>query len=196
MTQPSEDVTRDETQHAFDADLTAAGTAEAPVADDASAAQPAEAPEPLEGTVEDIGGTDWESLVAERTADLQRLQAEYANYKKRVDRDRSVARQSGVEAVLTDFMPVLDSITLARQHEDVVGGFKMVADELEKIAGKHGLVAFGEVGEEFDPNRHDALMEVPIEGGVSVVTISQVMQQGYLLGDRVIRPARVGVANP
>lgn len=197
MTQPAEDnVTTDETQNVTDADLTAAGTTEAPAADAAPAARPAEAPEPVEGTVEDVEQTDWEALAAERTSDLQRLHAEYANYKKRVDRDRAVARQSGIEAVLTDFMPVLDSISLARQHEDVVGGFKMVADELEKVAGKYGLVPFGEVGEEFDPNRHDALMEVPIEGGVSVVTISQVMQQGYLLGDRVIRPARVGVANP
>lgn len=139
--------------------------------------------------------TDWEALAAERTADLQRLQAEYVNYKKRVDRDRALARQAGVEAVVADLMPVLDSITLAKSHEDLAGGFKAVADELEKIASKHGLVAFGEVGEPFDPNLHDALMQLPMEG-VTVTTISQVMQQGYLLGDRVIRPARVAVANP
>lgn len=143
-----------------------------------------------------IEQTDWEALAAERTTDLQRLQAEYVNYKKRVDRDRALARQAGIESVVADLMPVLDSISLARQHEDLAGGFKMVADELEKVTGKYGLTVFGEVGEEFDPNRHDALLEVPIEGGVTVTTISQVMQQGYALGDRVIRPARVGVANP
>lgn len=140
-------------------------------------------------------GTDWQALAAERTADLQRLQAEYVNYKKRVDRDRAQARRAGIEAVVADLMPVLDSITLAKSHEDLAGGFKAVADELEKVAAKHGLVAFGEVGEPFDPNLHEALMQVPMEG-VTVTTISQVMQQGYQLGDRVIRPARVAVANP
>lgn len=153
---------------------------------------PVAAAEAIVGAVE----TDWQALAAERTGDLQRLQAEYVNYKKRVDRDRALSRQAGVEAVVSDLMPVLDSIELARLHGDLEGGFKLVADELVKLAGKYGLVAFGQVGEEFDPNRHDALMEVPIEGGVTVTTVSQVMQQGYALGDRIIRPARVGVANP
>ena len=137
-----------------------------------------------------------ESLVAERTLDLQRVAAEYVNYKKRVDRDRDLARQAGVERVLTDFLPVLDSIALAKQHDDVAGGFKLVADELEKVTTRHGLVAFGEVGDAFDPVRHDALMAVPMDEPVEVVTVSQVMQQGYELGGRVIRPARVAVANP
>lgn len=158
---------------------------------DAAASALAEG-EPTESTE---SGKDWEALAAERTADLQRLQAEYVNYKKRVDRDRALARKSGIEAVVADLMPVLDSITLAKSHEDLAGGFKAVAEELEKIASKHGLVAFGAVGEPFDPNLHEALMQVPMEG-VTVTTISQVMQQGYLLGDRVIRPARVAVANP
>lgn len=173
-------------------------SAEADAAPSAEEALDAAAPEgeTLEGDV--VDGPDWEALVAERTADLQRLQAEYVNYKKRVDRDRAMARQAGVESVLTDLMPVLDSISLARQHDDLSGGFKLVADELEKVSSKYGLTQFGAVGEEFDPNRHDALMAVPLESGepVEVVTISQVMQQGYALGDRVIRPARVGVANP
>lgn len=140
---------------------------------------------------------DWAALAAERTADLQRLQAEYVNYKRRVDRDRALARQAGIESVVTDLMPVLDTVSLARTHDDLGAGFKMVADELEKVASKHGLTSFGEVGDTFDPNRHDALMEIPLEGAeVKVTTVSQVMQQGYALGDRIIRPARVGVANP
>ena len=93
-------------------------------------------------------------------------------------------------------MPVLDSISLARQHGDVDGGFKLVTDELEKITGKHGLVAFGEVGDPFDPVKHEALMAVPLDTPVEVTTVSQVMQQGYELKGRVIRPARVAVANP
>lgn len=137
-----------------------------------------------------------ETLVAERTADLQRLQAEYVNYKRRVDRDRDLARQAGVEAVMVDFMPVLDSISLAKQHGDIDGGFKLVAVELQKLTDKHGLVAFGEVGDPFDPVLHEALMAVPLEHPVDVVTVSQVMQQGYQLKGRVVRPARVAVANP
>ena len=137
-----------------------------------------------------------EQLVGERTADLQRLQAEYVNYKKRVDRDRDLARQAGVEAVVSDLMPVLDAIVLAKQHEDLAGGFKMVADELEKVTTKHGLILFGAVGEAFDPNLHDALLAVPLDEPVEVTTVSQVMQQGYQLKGRVLRPARVAVANP
>ncbi len=153
-----------------------------------------EAAEPEE--VDEGEAPDLERLLAERTEDLQRLGAEYVNYKKRVDRDRRLARQSGVESVVQDLMPVLDSIMLAREHGDGNDGLKLITDELEKVAGKYGLVAFGKVGEPFDPNLHDALMQVPLETPVEVVTISQVMQQGYKLDDRVIRPARVGVANP
>ena len=155
------------------------------------------APSP-EGVEQDVTAdreAQLEQLISERTADLQRLQAEYINYKKRVDRDRDLARQGGVESVLTDFMPVLDAITLAKQHDDIAGGFKMVVDELEKVTSKHGLVSFGEVGEEFDPNVHDALMQVPMEG-IEVTTVSAVMQKGVRLNDRVLRPARVGVAEP
>lgn len=137
-----------------------------------------------------------EALVAERTLDLQRVHAEYVNYKKRVDRDRDLARQAGIEAVVADLMPVLDHIELAKQHESLEGGFKMIADELQKVAAKHGLVSFGEVGEEFDPTRHEALMAAPLDRPVEVVTVSQVMQQGYTLHGRVVRPARVAVANP
>ena len=139
---------------------------------------------------------DWETIAAERTADLQRLQAEYVNYKKRVDRDRALARQLGIEVVVTDLMPVLDAIQLAKSHGELDGGFKMVAEEFEKVASKHGLVVFGAVGDPFDPTHHDALMEVPLEEKVTVTTVSQVIQPGYQLKDRVIRPARVAVANP
>lgn len=141
-------------------------------------------------------GTDWEAVASERTADLQRLQAEYVNYKKRVDRDRALSRAMGVETVVKDLMPVLDSIALARQHGDVGDGLAMIAAALEKVAEKHGLVTFGEVGDPFDPNLHDALMSVPMDEPVEVTTVSQVMESGYTLNDRVIRPARVGVANP
>ncbi len=139
-----------------------------------------------------------EEMVAERTADLQRLQAEYANYKKRVDRDRGLARAGGVEAVVLDLLPVLDSIEAAREHDELVGGFKLVADELEKLAVKYGLEVYGEVGEVFDPQIHEALMHMPYTGEeeITETVISAVMQKGVKLNDRVLRPARVGVADP
>ena len=139
-----------------------------------------------------------EELAAERTADLQRLQAEYANYKKRVDRDRGLARIGGIEAVVLDLLPVLDSIEAAREHDELVGGFKLVADELEKLTAKYGLEVFGEVGEVFDPQLHEALMHMPYPGDdeITETVVSAVMQKGVKLNDRVLRPARVGVADP
>lgn len=139
--------------------------------------------------------SELEELAAERTADLQRLHAEYANYKKRVDRDRALARQGGIEAVVLDLLPVLDSIQGAREHDELTGGFKLVADEIEKVGAKYGLSVYGEVGDPFDPNVHEALMHVPMPG-VEVTTVSAVMQKGVRLNDRVLRPARVGVAEP
>jgi len=137
-----------------------------------------------------------EELATERTADLQRLQAEYANYKRRVDRDRNLARAAGVEAVVLDLLPVLDSVEAAREHGELTGGFRLVADELERVGAKYGLVTFGDVGEPFDPNIHEALMHMPYDGEFDVVVVSGVMQKGVRLNDRVIRPARVGVADP
>ena len=137
-----------------------------------------------------------EELATERTADLQRLQAEYANYKKRVDRDRTLSRAAGVEAVVLDLLPVLDSIEAAREHGELTGGFKLVADELERVGAKYGLVTYGEPGEPFDPQIHEALMHMPYEGEHDVTVVSLVVQKGVKLNDRVIRPARVGVADP
>ena len=156
------------------------------------------APSP-EGVEQDVTAdreAQLEQLISERTADLQRLQAEYINYKKRVDRDRDVARQKGVEQVVNDLLPVLDAIDAARQHEEFEGGFRLVVDALEKVTGKYGLVAFGEVGEEFDPNVHEALMHMPLEGDHTTTVVSAVIQKGIRLGDRIVRPARVGVADP
>ena len=160
------------------------------------------AEEPLDAkssgaAVLDAKVAELQELVDERTSDLQRLSAEYQNYKKRVDRDRALSRQGGIEVVVLDLLPVLDSVEAAREHDELTGGFKLVAEELEKITAKYGLEAYGEVGEEFDPQLHEALMQMPYEGGaVSVPTISAVMQRGVKLNDRVLRPARVGVANP
>jgi len=134
-----------------------------------------------------------ERLVAERTDDLQRLQAEYANYRKRVERDRALARQQGAESVVRELMPIFDAIAQADSHEELTGGFKVVAGEFTRLSEKLGLSAFGAIGDEFDPNLHEALMQIPspdIEPG----KVAQVIQLGYRLGQTVLRPARVAVA--
>lgn len=138
-------------------------------------------------------------LAQERLEDLQRLQAEYVNYKRRVDRDRDSHREAGAVEVLESILPVLDEIHLARQHGDLEGSpFEKIADKLDAVLAKHGLVQFGAVGDAFDPMYHEALMHIQAEvpEGSEGTTVVQVMQPGYRLGDRVLRPARVAVADP
>ncbi|MGL5406766.1 MAG: nucleotide exchange factor GrpE [Propionibacteriaceae bacterium] len=139
---------------------------------------------------------DAERQLRERTEDLQRVQAEYMNYKRRVDRDREVAKQSGIEKVMTELLPVLDAIAMAGQHDELTGGFKAVADELIKVTTKFGIETYGQAGDIFDPQIHDALMQVPGEQGQTDPLVAQVLQAGYRLGDRIVRHARVAVAEP
>src|SRR5215470_8843244 len=133
--------------------------------------------------------------LAERTADLQRLSAEYANYRKRVERDRAAVREQALANVLYGLLPVLDDIGRAREHGELVGGFKSVADSLETTVAKLGLEKFGENGEPFDPNVHEALMH-SYSNDVTEPTCVQILQPGYRVGERVLRPARVAVAEP
>jgi len=151
--------------------------------------------DPAEAAPADVVDQSPADLLAERTLDLQRLQAEYANYKKRVDRDRDQARLRGIEAVVLDLLPVLDGIDAAADHGELTGGAKMMADEIAKVGAKYGLVAYGAEGDPFDPHIHEALMHLQ-KPGYDVMSVAQVFQRGYRLGDRVIRPARVGVADP
>jgi molecular chaperone GrpE len=133
--------------------------------------------------------------LAERTADLQRVQAEYANYRKRVDRDRAAVREFAIAGVLTELLPVLDDIGRARDHDELTGGFKAVADALESAVSKLGLSTFGKPGEVFDPNIHEALMH-SYSADVTEPSCVQVLQPGYKVGERILRPARVSVAEP
>jgi molecular chaperone GrpE len=133
--------------------------------------------------------------LAERTADLQRLQAEYANYRKRVERDRMAVREQALANVLNELVPVLDDIGRAREHGELVGGFKSVGESLEAIAAKLGLTSFGEAGDPFDPMLHEALMH-SYSASVTEPTAVQILQPGYKVGERIIRPARVAVAEP
>jgi molecular chaperone GrpE len=133
--------------------------------------------------------------LAERTADLQRLQAEYANYRRRVDRDREAVREAAVANVLTNLLPVLDDIGRAREHGELEGGFKSVGEALEQTVERLGMVRFGVAGDPFDPTVHEALTHAH-SAEVAEPTCIEVFQPGYRLGDRVVRPARVAVADP
>ncbi|WP_020574173.1 nucleotide exchange factor GrpE [Actinopolymorpha alba] len=133
--------------------------------------------------------------LVERTNDLKRLQAEYVNYKRRVDRDREVARDLAVAGALTELLPVVDDVGRAREHGELEGGFKAVAEALESILAKLGLVRYGEVGEPFDPRIHEALMHA-YSDDVSGPTCAAILQPGYRYGERVLRAARVAVTEP
>lgn len=153
------------------------------IPDDATELDEEEAPQP-------------ESDEAKRYLDdLQRLNAEYAAYRRRSERDQQVARESGVQKVVEALMPVLDEVKLAREAGDVTGAYEKHVEKLREALGKLDVVQFGEPGEVFDPNIHDALMQQP-SADVEEPTVFMVMQPGYRIGERVIRAARVGVHLP
>jgi molecular chaperone GrpE len=139
------------------------------------------------------------SAAEELLADLQRVQAEYVNYRRRVDRDRDVARDLAVASVLEALLPVLDDVHLARQHGDLESGpFAAIAEKLETVLGRFGLERYGEPGETFDPTVHEALIHTQAElaEGTTDTTVVQVLQPGYRAGERILRAARVAVADP
>ncbi|WP_328524502.1 nucleotide exchange factor GrpE [Kribbella sp. NBC_00359] len=146
-----------------------------------------------------IGPSAQEALLtealAERTADLQRLQAEYVNYKRRVDRDREASRELVIGSVLTELLGILDDVGRAREAGELEGAFKAVAESLERVTEKLGLVKFGEKGDTFDPRIHEALLH-NYSDEVDGPTATMVMQPGYRLGERVLRAARVAVSEP
>ena len=145
--------------------------------------------------VEDVAPGQETDPVATLTADLQRLQAEYANYRKRVERDRAVAHESAIGAVLTELLALLDDVDRAEQHGELSGGFKAVADQLNSITSRIGLEKYGTAGEAFDPQIHEALMHEE-SADVAVATASKILQPGYKYKERILRPARVAVTDP
>ncbi len=136
-----------------------------------------------------------DSKTAELTADLQRLQAEYSNYRKRVERDRAVASDIAIATVLSELLATLDDIDRAQEHGELTGGFKSVAEQLTSIVTKLGLEKYGKDGDEFDPQFHEALMH-ETSSEVQVATASKILQPGYKFKERVLRPARVAVTQP
>ncbi|MEV6329488.1 nucleotide exchange factor GrpE [Streptomyces sp. NPDC051909] len=135
------------------------------------------------------------TALSERTGDLQRLQAEYQNYRRRVERDRVTVKEIAVANLVTELLPVLDDIGRARDHGELVGGFKSVAESLETVVAKMGLQQFGKEGEPFDPTIHEALMH-SYAPDVTETTCVAILQPGYRIGERTVRPARVAVAEP
>lgn len=161
---------------------------EVPTGEEEVVEEAASQDEPIEPTAEE--------QLAERTADLQRLQAEYVNYRKRVERDRAQARQQGEAAVLRSLLTVLDDIGRAEQHGELSGGFKAVADALAQALKAHKLEAFGAEGDAFDPRLHEALFAAGESAEVSVTSVGPVVRTGYKVGDEVLRHAQVGVVEP
>ena len=142
-----------------------------------------------------------EARLAERTSDLQRLQAEYANYRKRVDRDRQLISENATYRVLAPIIEELDTIDRARDSAQSMGGelddgFKAVADQLAAAVANLGLTRFGQPGDAFDPNLHEALSHLGTDAEVEVVTCRHIAKAGYKIGDRVVRAAQVLVVDP
>ncbi|MEU5944108.1 nucleotide exchange factor GrpE [Micromonospora sp. NPDC047465] len=143
-------------------------------------------------------GAELEALrkdLDERTRDLQRVTAEYANYRKRVDRDKGLVTEQATGAMLAALLPILDDLDRAREHGDLVGPFGTMAEQLTAALGKFGLTAFGEQGDPFDPTRHEAVAH-QTSADVTEPTCVQVMRRGYQVGERLLRPAMVAVADP
>jgi molecular chaperone GrpE len=164
-----------------------------PAAKGASPDAPAD-PAPADRQVDDTVAVVQEQLL-ERTADLQRLQADFSNYRKRVERDRLATQEMALANVLANLLPILDDIGRAREHGELEGGFKSVAEALEATVGKLGLTPYGEAGDRFDPTIHEALTH-SYSTEVTEPTCVSIFQPGYRLGERVVRPARVAVAEP
>ena len=152
-----------------------------------------------EDTTSDVvteeAATDSTDPVAALTEDLQRLQADYANYRKRVERDRTLAAEVAISSVLLEFLAVLDDLDRAGAHNELTGGFKAVADQIVATTTKLGLEKYGDAPTSFDPNIHEALMH-ETSADVTETTVTKVLQPGYKYRERVLRPARVVVTDP
>ncbi len=185
-----------------------AGEATEPIIRDKRRIDPetGEARETAEASEELLTDDDLEKLLespepvqdasSEHLNDLKRVQAEYANYRKRVDRDRYLAREVAIAEVMSGVLPVLDDLDLAHAHGDLEGSpLDLVAQKIRTVFGRYGLEKIGAVGEPFDPKLHEAIAQLPTKD-VTVDTIADVVQPGYRLGERLLRPAKVAVSVP
>ena len=171
------------------------GEVRTPAAEPAGAAAEAEGPEPVPGP-DAVAAAELAAQVAERTADLQRVSAEYANYRRRVERDRESVLVGARVQFVSELLTVLDDLDRAEAHGDLTGPFKSVSDKLVAVVQKLGLEPFGLEGEPFDPSVHEAVQHEPSDvTGPTVTVVSAVLRRGYRIADRVLRPAMVTVAD-
>ncbi len=147
-----------------------------------------------ESVVEDKDQIDRELEILQ---DLQRLQADFVNYRARVERDRGAERQAAIAEAIRAFLPALDDLTRAEQHGDLQEGTPMaaIATKLKNAGDKFGLVSFGAKGDKFDPEHHDALIQTP-NPEVTEAVVADVVELGYRIGERMLRPAKVAVFVP
>jgi molecular chaperone GrpE len=153
--------------------------------------------DPLDAELADlVDETGPISKEAELLADLQRLQAEFVNYKARVERDRDVSRNAAIAEVLRALLPALDDLTRAEAHGDLDGSpFAAVVAKLRAAGDKFGLKTFAAKGDKFDPELHDALVQTP-SADVTENVVADIVENGYMVGDRLLRPAKVAVFIP
>lgn len=168
------------------------GAVRTPAGDDPAGAAP---PAPDAG-IDAFAAAELAAQVAERTADLQRVSAEYANYRRRVDRDRESVLVGARVQFVSELLTVLDDVDRAEAHGDLTGAFKAVADKLVAVTQKLGLEPFGLEGEPFDPSVHEAVQHESSEvDGPTVSVVSTVLRRGFRIADRVLRPAMVTVVD-
>lgn len=202
MTEPVDPGSPSET----DEEYTETSMPETTPEEDAVSADAAEASEVLAGDDEDVVAdtadadiddsgelSDAEQQLAERTSDLQRITAEYANYRKRTERDRVGIRESARAEVVAELLPIRDDLDLADQHGDLTGPLKAIADKLDAVFGKQKVETFGAEGDTFDPALHEAVQDTST-GDEKV--LGTVLRKGYRLGERTLRTAMVVIADP
>lgn len=151
--------------------------------------------EPQVPDEKDVQSEAVENHLVALTADLQRLQAEYSNYRKRVDRDRALSDELAIGSVLAALVPILDDVDRAQEHGELQGGFKAIADKLTKVTTKFGLHKYGDAGDVFNPQIHEALLH-STSLDVSESTASAILQPGYKYKNHILRPAQVAVTDP
>ena len=182
----------------------------ASVDEPASVVEPAETPAEPDASGDPLEGLDFEpsgdaaeasavlkakAEAAEHLDALQRERASFTNYRNRALRDQEAARDRGVQDVLAALLPVLDDIERAKQHGELSGAMAAIAEKLDQSLLKFGVERFGKVGEEFDPNLHEALMH-STDADATAATVNLVVEPGYKIGEKVVRAARVGVVGP
>ncbi len=170
------------------------GEVRAPAAPAEEGAAPVDENDVVAAEIVDDAAVELKAQLDERTADLQRVTAEYANYRKRVERDREAVINNAKASVAAELLPLLDDVERAAAHGDLTGAFKAVADKLVSTLQKTGLEPFAHEGETFDPSVHEAVQH-STSPDVDGPTVTAVLRRGYRFGEKLVRPALVAVTD-